>query len=314
MDLIAKTLAVCEELGVEEAAKFYGVSAGTISNWKRTQKPSAEAVQRTFDYYWVEPPLHISKAEGGELVQVQVPLYDRPSFKFCLSLMGLAKNSRHSLEIRPQGGTCIWRVRNILATNLLHSTAQWGFMVDSDMVFPWGNAGAFNSIIGEQAAIPAQFAGLHTIDRLIARKEPVIGVAYVSRHPRGALHYGEAFRSQGENRSTWGRVPCDQVQATSWVATGGLLYHRSVLERIIEKCPEVHPEGGVKPSPQNQEVWKFFSPAYVDENGVLHQDDGEDRAFMRRVTRAGFSPKVDLSLLAAHEGTVCWTTRNAQPR
>lgn len=317
MNLIQETIRLCEELGVDKAAEFFEVSTGTISNWKRTQKPSADAVQKVFDYFWTEPPVPATNpSNGGPKVLIQVPVYERMTHRFAVSLLGLCRNAKTcqaSLTFSPPA-TTIWRARNILATQLYFSDAEWGFMMDSDMVFPFGNAAGYNFLVGTGAAIPAEYAGLHTLDRLLSRNEPLIGVTYVSRHPKGSLHYGEAFRSDGENRAMWSQVPANRVQSVSWIATGGLLYHRSVLDRIIKGCPEVLDSDGVEPTRENGRHFAFFNPAYITPEGKLNMADGEDRAFMRRATMCGIQPKIDFSILAAHEGSVCWTTKNAQPR
>ena len=50
MDLKERVRAKIKELGVKQAARFYGVSTGTISNWASGQtSPSVDAVEMTIE-------------------------------------------------------------------------------------------------------------------------------------------------------------------------------------------------------------------------------------------------------------------------
>lgn len=75
MDLKERVKAKIRELGVKQAARFYGVSTGTISNWASGQtSPSVDAVEMTIEESSKDP-----NSEDHKIKEMETALHNMES-------------------------------------------------------------------------------------------------------------------------------------------------------------------------------------------------------------------------------------------
>lgn len=302
MDLKTTLLAKIEELG-SDASEYFGVSKQTIAAWKNGKADALiDALQSAAPQSSNEPIYEIP--DGSMPVESDPMLWqDRnlivliPSYKetnpltmFCL----LATQSNYKgkvgfdMEIR----TMIHKARNILLTRFMRipHKPEWAFFVDDDMIIPTGNAPLMRKRFGLNW--PEQFLKTDAITRLTSRGKTLIGGLYFGRGQNAPAMYAEAFnkndparmRLENEEART---APKDLVKKTYGVATGCMLIHRSCVEAIEQKFPDVV---NTNPSLPNS----YFTPK--------DHLEGEDMAFCRKAAAAGHPAYVDFSVVCGHLG------------
>lgn len=227
--------------------------------------------------------------------------------EFAVSLANMIARSEHEVCVIYKDRTIVQRARDWLATKFL-SMQGWDYLLqlDSDMVFPDGS--------GDCGPLPAPYATVNAIDRLVSRGVDVVGGYYVDRYGKGRGMASNCFNSNEQNETLRKMVakgeflskPEKALFSVDWVATGMMLVHRRVYEKIVETDKDVfpitHTASSVKGLNFNillrddQFPLSFFSKYGADE--------GEDVLFCRRVRAAGFQPYLDLSVHASHQGII----------
>lgn len=295
-----------EQLGNEEASKFFGVSSGTTSLWARGGNPSLEAGQLVLNEYYSDVDLLNKAVAGmtseGELwkgrnVMFLLPVYKSlsPATQKTLYYQ-YAKYGAEKIGILMHTRTLIVEARNILVMKFLRTTAEWAIFVDDDIVLPCGSADIFNNEFG--AALPKPYADYLFIDQMMKNDLPLVGALYFGRHQAGKAQYSGGFESVIENANAHKLVNAG-LRPCSWVATGAMKIHRSVFEKMMAKAPEFFPD--IIPT-QEGRPWGFFRQYG---NGV-----GEDVSFCYRAAKVGVQPYVDTSLVCLHEGTCYYGPAN----
>lgn len=260
----------------------------------------------------------------GRNVMLLLPQYKQTNPATLFSILGLW-DKRSMRCVMHYGDAYVVHTRNKLAHAFLQSGCEWSLWIDDDMVCPIGDPAWFNSVTGLD--LPPEFAGRHTLARLMSHGVSLVGALYFGRQPKGKPMFAE-----GMHRPDFARkIRDDKPQAltpTQWVGTGCLLVHRRVFTDIQAKCPFLAPrnEGG---------VWEFFSPMpddvitetanaamqgrpqTVEELQTLvakameyRPGVGEDVIFCRRALAAGHQPHVDLGLVAGHVGGCVYGPKN----
>lgn len=319
-----------QELGVEDAAAFFEVTPSWVKQWRDGSKPvSLAAVEKVFDPDVLAAPGKIESATWeGKQVCILLPFYRGCGAMTCFSLLGLLDRTRMRVLMR-NGDAFIAHSRNALTKLFLETECEWSFWVDDDIILPIGNAKWYNSTTSFN--LPDKFAGLHTINRLLAAKKNVVGGLYFGRTKDGKPMYAEGCRDAKEQN--WIRSgPHDVVKPTRWVATGCLLVHRQVYLDIAAKFP--HLNGHWFTSSQHDLVRAAEQASVILrdqaaginsrlERALLLLDQGqrlaaeqsalgtgEDIQFCLRASQAGHQPHIDAGLWCGHVGKQCYGAKN----
>src|SRR6185436_15527876 len=197
---------------------------------------------------------------------------------------------------------------------------EWCLMCDDDNVPPFGNAALYNQFTGFD--LPAKFAGLHGIDRLLSHGKTLVGGLYRGRWPHSKSIFAEGV--QLEKYVDAG--PRDELRPTQWVGFGFVLIHKSVFLDIEKKFPRLarKPDGtgsNFFTSSEHdlveaatlaiQELDRGLDFEKVRElldNGLAVSQRmsnlgvGEDVQFCRRAAQAGHQCYVDLGCIVGHLG------------
>ena len=245
-------VAKVRELGFPAAAEFFGVSEALVRQWEAGTKPvSLAAVDKVF----VPPEKGFTDASWeGRKVLLMLPWYKttNPLTAFCLLALIDRSKMGAAMEF---GDALIAHARNKLLDTLVNTGVEYGFFLDDDMIVPCGNAGWFNRYTG--LALPENFAGQHTINRLMSHGKTLVSGLYFQRKEGGKAVYYEALAdgpaSVEENRVARA-APAGTLKQTAWAGTGCLLVHRSVALDMREKMPWLAPQGP-------NESWHYFSSA-----------------------------------------------------
>lgn len=311
MDLRKLVIAKIKDLGEQDASKWFGVSIGTISNWKlgKTQ-PSVAAAQAVLaekmgDEGVKEMPL----SDAGNLqefvwkgkeVMILSPVYKsfHPYTHFTL-FANYAKYGPEKIGLLVEGMTLVYEARNILIKKALDTDCKTFIMVDDDMIFPCGNEILFNGKF--QAGVSKESASFNLISRLMAsgRDKGIVGALYFGRHSKGRAQNSLGFKDNQENDKFRkglykGLIPLD------WVGTGAIKIERWVLEKMNEaidagKWPECK-----KP---REDYWRGpFNPKQAG--------TGEDVSFCLRAKEIGIQTYLDASLVCLHIGDTIFGPRN----
>ena len=298
MDLRKLVIDKIGELGVRDAAKFFGVSAGTVSNWSTGKtSPSLEAVELVLGEQGVAiaGPPGIKEQEvswEGKNVIILQPVYRTLSADTHFTLF--ANYARYGVEkigLIQEKRTVIHESRNILAHKFLATNAEWAIMVDDDMILPCGSSGIFNGRYG--AGVSEESAGFNAITRIMShgRDKGIVGALYWGRHKGAKAQCSLGFSSDVENQRLTS-LRYSGLLADEWVATGFMRIHRSVFEAMKQAI-----DGGKWPEckPPSEDSWYgFFNPMRVRM--------GEDVSFCRRAKELGIQSFVDTSLVCLHNG------------
>ena len=253
----------------------------------------------------------------GKNVAVLLPWYKTVNPITALGIMAMIDRSKMGV-IMAHGDAMISHARDSLAQQFLDSTqAEWALMIDDDMVLPFGNAYAFNAFTN--FGFPAEFAGMHTINRLLSHGKTLVGGLYFGRQPGGLPMYAEGVSHPDEAEAAR-RAPVDTIKPTRWIATGCLLIHRQVFLDIDAKYPELKRRFFSPSEPdlmvatrKAMELLAQDPPAVTEAQALLVEGLalaksnspvglGEDVTFSVRVAAVGHQPHVDMGLVCGHAG------------
>jgi hypothetical protein len=320
-----------DEIGIQNAAKFFNLGEARIKHWKSgvivpplwaaekvytelLSRPSKEQLPSTG-----EPPLAANWE--GKKVQICIPWYKSASPFTAFGLLAMFEKGKMGI-IMNCGDAFVAHTRNKIAASFMQSEAEWSLWVDDDMILPMGNAAWYNAITGFN--LPEEFAGMHTINRLLSHDQPIVGGLYFGRASNGRPMYAEGANSPQEAEVAR-QGPQDRCKPTKWVATGCLLIHRKVFLGIEKKFP--HLKGNYfSPSEHDlvdsvQSMQDLLADQTIDpkqrvvraatmlESGRLLSNTnskmgvGEDVIFCTRAAAAGFQPHVDMGLVIGHVGS-----------
>lgn len=337
----------CRELGAEEAAKLFAVSPGLVHQWMNGSKtPSLASVEKVFK---LPETLPENAAWAGKEVFIACPFYKSTNPATLFSLLAMWERGKYGFRHR-SGDAFIVHARNMLANDYKASGLPFIFWVDDDMIFPCGQAAWFNLATGFN--FPEQYAGLHAVNRLRSRNKTFIGALYFGRKAGGRACYSQAMLDTPEGLRDNARAhdaPFDEVKATEWVGTGGLLHTREVLLDIEKTFPHLAPQhvsetwhyfsnhadavmrqfseiigktqaigllvkGGEaqKAGQMLEELYGQLKQAEQDTITQNRTQQGEDQLFGRRASAAGHQPYVDMSVVCGHLGTNVWGPANTK--
>lgn len=318
-------------LGQSAAADFFGVEEGEVVLWEQGGRPiPLAAVEKVFDVTKLAPKVGEVSADGQRICIV-LPCYKQtnPVTEFCLFSM----LDRTKMSVMLQfGDAFIAHTRNQLACSFLKSKADWMFTVDDDMVLPCGQAKWFNGVT--DFGLPDEFAGMHTINRLLSHQKMLVGALYFGRCRSGKPVYAEGMSEKAEEAYVR-RGPHNVCKPTKWVGTGAMLVHRKVFTAIEDKFPHlarnkdgdhgnwftssehdireaaadslrVLDDQTVSEAARIQKVKETMSLALHRTKVNSALGTGEDVQFCIRATQAGHQPHVDLGLICGHLGSFAY--------
>ncbi len=220
--------------------------------------------------------------EGREICLL-TPMYKFPHPNMVYCLLAMWDRGIMRLEHR-QGDSMIARSRNHLAKRFLDTPCKWSVWFDDDMVFPFGNAHVYATILGFPKHIPHEFMAVHTINRLTSWDKTIVGGLYWDRRGSGRL-------IAGGKSPIMHAIPSNNLAIVKFNGTGCLAVHRQVYEDIIKKFPEVLTNMMGNES-------GFFTPI-MGEDGRMW---GEDESFAWRAAQAGHDSFIDLGTICGHYG------------
>lgn len=327
----------CRALG-DKAAEFFGVSPGHVRQWLNgSKKPSLAAVQRVF----VEPISTTTEASWSDKsVEICLPWYKSSHPLTTFSLLGLWDREKMGVKM-DYGDAMIVHSRETLAHRFLQGGKPWSFWLDDDMIAPMGNASWYRSATGFN--FPDEFAGLHTINRLLSAGETIVGGLYFGRKPHGRAMYYEALvdspAGAAENLRAHS-APIDERKPVKWVGTGGILIHRQAFLDVQEKNPHLAPSFPGEPfhfftnssdgahtrfkkieeivalaessgeKIAATDIAKLLAEIKQDVLKNSHLMQGEDQTFGIRANLAGHQSFVDLGLVYGHVGPTVFGPHN----
>lgn len=290
-------------LGVAEAAKFFGVSVGTVSNWANGKtNPSIDAVEAVLDAIG-EPTVQAELTMWkGKKLFIGLPVYRSLNADTHYTLFAnYAKYGPDKIGMRVLKRTLIYEARNILIDHAMKTEAETFMMVDDDMILQCGSVDYING--NHQANLPVEIAGFNTISRLMShgRDKGIVGALYFGRHRVGRAQCASGFESDHENAKLH-RHEYDGLKAERWVGTGVIKIERWVIDKMRKEI-----DGGLWPElkPENDQRWYgYFTPIKVG--------TGEDVSFGTRAGKIGIQSYVDASLECLHVGDISWGSKNTK--
>jgi hypothetical protein len=352
-----RVCAKINELGLGGASEYFGVSIPVVRSWLAgTKKPTFKAAEKVMADEFSKAPVVAETSTAavidgmiapanqsdtgravaanweGKQVILCLPWYKTVNPLTTFSIMAMLDREKMGVMM-VCGDAFISHTRNRLAQLFLNNTkAEWSMWFDDDMIFPMGNAQWFAEAVGY--AVSPQFAGLHTINRLISHKKTLVGGLYFGRTETGRPMYSEGC-SNVEEAKFARSCPQDTVKPTRWVATGCMLVHRSVFEAIDSKFPHLRQQF-FSPSEHNliaqleaanKTLQDTSTPAEARCNNAFQQllkarslvnansrvGMGEDVVFCVRAAAAGHQPHVDCGLVCGHVGYATFGPRNTHP-
>lgn len=317
MDILQKLVSKTEELGRKEVAEKLDVPEGLLAQFVSGKRaPGLKTCQKVLDLWGnghskeidqelqdgaftevtIDPAGEINMsytppewgkkkaAWQGRDVCLCIPTYKPIPGETMFSFMALAMKYKMGMRLEHRGrDSMISRSRNHLAKRFLNSGASWSIWLDSDMVFPFGNAGAFVTLTNMRN-LPENLAGCHTVERLISRGKTVVGGCYWDRNGSGKL-------IAGGGGALLTPIPSDRLHPIGFVGTGCLAVHRQVYLDIAAKFPET-----MSPDSMGNECG-FFTPIQTAARML-----GEDESFAKRATDSGHPSYLDLGLILGHIG------------
>jgi hypothetical protein len=220
---------------------------------------------------------------GGRDIFVGFPCYKttNPVTAFALLAMALdfgRDKIRFDMSI---GDAMIYHSRNTLAQKFLDTDAKYMLMIDDDIIPCIGRPQWMRATVQAARNIGDAPLQRHVLHRLVGSGQKLIGGAYFGRQE------GAGLMCSAPDLAPRVRIYEDNVAPVEWVATGCMLVHRSVLEDIMLKFPELKPEKPGQP-------FDFFHP--------IKSTMGEDVSFCHRAKQAGHQCHIDLGLPVFHVG------------
>lgn len=310
MNILQIFLAKVEELGLDEVAKQLNSPKGVVSQMASGKKtPGYLTCQKIIDL-WGNVPCGTIEEEvkytidedgivNGSYVPAEwgrkkaawegrdvclcLPVYGDVKAAHSFHLMALAMRYRMALRLESRwDDSMITRSRNQLAKRFLDTGATWSVWLDSDMIFPIGNAGVYRTM-SNMNNVPDVFMGLHTIERLISWNKSLVGGCYWDRRGGGKLIAAGNIMKP---------IPHNSLQPIEFVGTGCLAIHRQVFLDIAAKFPDTLPKTAIG----NESG--FFTNIQTPERML-----GEDESFARRANESGHPTFLDLGLICGHIGS-----------
>lgn len=318
------------ELGEPKAAEFFEVSPALVRQWVRGTKPiSLSAVEKVFstDKLLADHGRVVEAQWEGKNVAILLPFYKQTNPLTTFSLMSILDRTKMGIMMQ-FGDAFVTHTRNKLADQFLKSGIEWSWWVDDDMICPCGKADWFNTVT--EFNLPAEFAGLHTINQLLDAKQSIVSGLYFGRTKSRKPVFGGASLAGIETIAQ--NAPHRTVRQVPWVGFGCVLIHRQVYIDMQRQFPQLAPQ-------MPGDSWHLFSNS---EDSLVHataaalevlNDDnagedarvrearriisagiqtnadevrlrmGEDVTFCRRAAKAGHPSHVDFSLVCGHVGT-----------
>lgn len=311
--------------GPEKSSEFFRCSAPFIREWVNgTSLPPLAAVEKVFSVDAFRGKSTEANWEGKQVAILQ-PFYREVNPLTHHSLMALLDRAKMAI-IMKYGDAFIVHSRNWLADRFVQSGIPISFWADSDMVFPCGNAEWFNAVTG--AEFTAEFAGKHTLNRLMESGKSIVGGLYCGRSKTRKPMFWS--RDPGDYEIAK-KGPIDLVKQVDGVATGALMVKREVYLDIQRKFPELAPQiAGDNwhyfsqteteltkaaaeslavlndpKAPEAQRIkkaWGILAHATATVEATKRLRFGEDRTFALRAEQAGHPSHVDFGLVCGHEG------------
>jgi transcriptional regulator with XRE-family HTH domain len=314
MDLKKLVLAKIETLGVKEAAKYFGVSAGTVSNWSTGKtSPSIDAAQAVLldggvEIGTAEPQIVEEKLvewEGRKVILL-MPVYRtyNPDTHFTL-FANYAKYGPEKIGMIQEKKTNVYEARNIMVKKFLNETdAPFGLMGDDDMIYPTGNPGHMN--VRYKAGLSTQLASRVAISRIMSWPEDkkIVGALYFGRHDGGKAQCSKGFAEPASNNKFRAGLYGDGLVPVDWVGTGFMRIHRSVFEEMQKEIDAGRWGDDLKPLNIERGWYGFFTPNKV---GI-----GEDVSFCLRAKAIGIQTYVDAGLVCLHAGDRLYGPNNTK--
>jgi len=242
---------------------------------------------------FVTPEGEVASWEKKNLI-IGLPFYKSTNPHTLFALMCLQDKHHPKIGFDIITRTMIVQARNILATRFMKTTADWLLMIDDDMVFPCGRADLYTNRFGAKADEP--FASMDIVSRLLSHKKPLVGALYFGRHENGRAQYAEALADDAENRYAHD-APYNELKPTKWLATGGMLIHRSVFEAIEKKFPDIMSDKN-----DNTTGNGYFTP--------IAANCGEDMSFCTRASDCDIQSYVDMGCMMGHIGSKSYWGHN----
>lgn len=261
----------------------------------------------------------------GKKVAFLFPWYKTSNPRTVFALMALLDRTKMSVLL-DFGDAFIAHSRNKLVDNFLKTGVEWACFCDDDMVPPFGNAKLWRSFTGF-SDIPDKFAGLNSVDRLLASGKTLIGALYFGRWSSGKPVYCEGAESKQEEEFVR-RGPHDLIKPCRWVGTGFTLAHKTVFTDIEKRFPHLaRNDRGVAgqwftssehnsvqsvtevlklieedPNLSTDRVREILLDGRRKSNKFSGLSVGEDVIWCHRAAQSGHQPYVDLGLLCGHIG------------
>lgn len=309
-DLRKVVISKINALGVKKAAKFFGVSVGTVSNWSTGKtSPSLDAVELAL----ADSPCSVSSKKDeitmweGRKVAMLLPVYKsfNPDTHFTLFANYAQYGPEKIAMPKPIKQTCIWEARNMLIDKAMGISSATDFiMSDDDMIHPYGHADHFNSYFN--CNLPPEIAGVRAFSRILSHPNEagVVGATYYGRHDKGKAQCAYGFQRGGANDERLRRFELSGLIPQDWVGTGFIRIKRWVIEALKKEIDKGRwPE--CKPLEADQ-WYGYFNPIRV---GV-----GEDVSFGRRCAEIGIVSYLDASLVCLHNGECNFGPNNTKPK
>jgi transcriptional regulator with XRE-family HTH domain len=300
------------ELGVKDAAKYFGVSIGTVSNWSTGKtSPSIDALEQVIEERGgvLQPELPKSTQEEvmweGRKLHILLPVYRSfdPDTHFTL-FANYAKYGPDKIAISMKKRTVIHEARNFLVDKARKTPGtEWVLFIDDDMILPFGSQGVNGLTSG--ASIPEPAASMNAISRIMSHPKEclIVGGLYFGRHSYGKAQCELGFSSELENANLR-RHKYNHLIPMGWIGTGFLKIHVSVFDRMDEEIKKGRwPD--IKAA--NETRWNgYFTPLKVSV--------GEDVSFGRRAEEIGIKSYLDPVLECLHKGENAFGSSNTTDR
>lgn len=313
MDFTKLVKAKINYLGVKEAADYFGVSSGTISNWSTGKTlPSIQAAQLVHEEAEAlkkpEPPPApepIHEWQGRQVVML-MPVYRtyNPDTHFTL-FANYARYGPEKIGMIQEKKTNVYEARNIMAKKFLNETdAKYGLMCDDDMILPTGNPALFN--MRYKANVSNEAASKVAISRIMSWPEDkkIVGALYFGRHEGGKAQCSKGFTAPENNDKFRKGAFGNGLVPDDWVGTGFMRIHRDVFEAMAKEIDAGRWGDDLKPLHKERGWYGFFTPNKV---GV-----GEDVSFCLRAKAIGIQTYVDAGLLCLHAGDRLYGPHNTK--
>jgi hypothetical protein len=329
-----------EALGLQRAEDFFGVGAKVIEGWRRLGKPPLWAIEKVVldaagrrdgALPSSNSPVIGANWEGKKII-LCLPWYKQVCPFTALSLMAQFERDKMGI-LMASGDAFISHTRNKLAKAFLETKAEWSLWVDDDMIIPMGKPDWFLQVTG--AKLRPEWAGQHTLNRLLSHEKPLVGALYSGRQREGRLMFCEGCNDPLEAARLRREGPRNECKPTRWVATGCLLVHRTVFEALDKKYPHLKQnffspsehdlfeamdkiktlieDQSVDPQQRLLRIAGMLDSARTLSNTNSRVGVGEDVIFCVRAGQAGFQAHIDLGLVCGHVGTEVYGPWNTSP-